>query len=107
MYKDTDFAIQLMEQYPDAKVVLNVRDVDAWYQSCVKTFCPLIESRVMEFLWHFDRSLWQQYNVFIYRMFGNEYFQGSFRKTGKERYKRHVEDVQRYTKEHGREVLEW
>lgn len=96
----------MLEQYPDAKVVLNVRDVDAWHQSCLKTFAPIMDSRFIEVLWHFDRSLWQQYNAFVYRLFG-DYFGGSMRKNGKEKYRQHVEEMKTYTKEHGREVLEW
>lgn len=31
------FYRQLMAEYPDAKVLLSVRDPEAWYQSCLKT----------------------------------------------------------------------
>lgn len=38
-----DFAPQLLEAYPDAKVILTLRDdVNAWYESCMHTVYPFI-----------------------------------------------------------------
>lgn len=35
------FAPELIEAYPEAKVILNYRDTDAWFQSCCNSFFPL------------------------------------------------------------------
>ena len=53
------FAVELLQAYPEAKVILNRRrDVQSWYQSQVKTI---------------DR-LWKTWPETFYRWFNNEFF---------------------------------
>jgi hypothetical protein len=63
------FAAELIQAYPDAKVILNHRDIDAWHRSAVETlvhsnqdwwlFALSCLSREWFWSWHlFDRFLW-------------------------------------------------
>jgi len=45
-----NFYQQLMVQYPDAKVLLTVRDPDAWYDSCRNTIYAMSQKPVMRLL---------------------------------------------------------
>jgi hypothetical protein len=45
-----DFAYELIETYPDAKVILLTRDLDKWYESYMATVgAYLIEVRLIYF----------------------------------------------------------
>ena len=69
------FATEMIEAYPDAKVILNVRkDLSAWHESAIKTIVGVEENRFFWLLtwfcadffwvWHvYERLLW----VFFFR----------------------------------------
>jgi hypothetical protein len=92
------FYKQLMEEYPDAKVLLSVRDPDSWYKSCRDTIYKIshtfpinVARRILSFL-PFSapgavahRLVWEQ--TFDHRFEDKQYALDVFR--------RHIEDVKR------------
>jgi hypothetical protein len=66
------FYQELMAQYPDAKVLLSVRDPDAWYKSAtdtiyrrsqtgfLKSLLPLFMPRLRRFIRMVDTIIWQR-----------------------------------------------
>ena len=50
------FAEELMDAYPDARVILNQRPIDAWYESIVNSVQRIQESWVMWFLMNLDHQ---------------------------------------------------
>ena len=65
-----NFYEQLMAHYPDAKVLLTVRDPDKWYDSCLHTIYAMYHKPVMRFVRRLlppmqrfmamnDRLIWQ------------------------------------------------
>jgi hypothetical protein len=44
------FYAKLLERYPDAKVVLTVRDPDRWYESCLKTIHAISQDLPMRWM---------------------------------------------------------
>lgn len=65
-----NFYEQLMDHYPDAKVLLTVRDPDKWYDSCLNTIYAMYHKPIMRFVRRLlppmqrfmvmnDRLIWQ------------------------------------------------
>lgn len=54
----TYFARELVEMYPDAKVILTERDADSWARSVENTFGAFFTSWWTLFKFHFDWKLW-------------------------------------------------
>src|SRR4051812_24598348 len=48
-----DFYDELLARYPDAKVVLTVRDPEKWYESCTKTIFAISQDAPMRWMGHF------------------------------------------------------
>ena len=48
------FAGNLIAAYPDAKVILTIRDVDAWHKSMMNTVVPAVRSFPLKLLRHVD-----------------------------------------------------
>ena len=51
------FAPELIEAYPDAKVILTNRPVDAWYKSCLGTIRRSMTSPLLYFIGYFDTEV--------------------------------------------------
>jgi len=50
------FAEELVEVYPDAKVILTTRSVESWYSSMMRTVCnPRYYSRLFRLACWFDK----------------------------------------------------
>ena len=88
---------ELMEQYPDAKVLLSVRDPEHWYESTRKTIYPIRNSLLIKMIELFvphmrmmnpviTGSIWQ--GTFDNRFEDKEYAIGV--------YNRHIEEVKAY-----------
>jgi hypothetical protein len=60
------FASDLIEAYPDAKIILNYRkDLDAWHKSFLATFGVLGSSWMFWFMSHFEAQLyWSRRYIF-------------------------------------------
>jgi hypothetical protein len=56
------FAAELIAAYPDAKVILNVRDLDRWHASAVQNLCTAINDTWSVWLCWFHPTLWWMYH---------------------------------------------
>ncbi|RDW64466.1 sulfotransferase family protein [Aspergillus mulundensis] len=85
------FATELINAYPEAKVILNHRDVDAWYES----ICALILPHARGFWYHvlpfFQADMYWavQYTVHCFNMF----FYGDLKRNGKWVYRQHFDTI--------------
>ncbi|KAF2704340.1 hypothetical protein K504DRAFT_507347 [Pleomassaria siparia CBS 279.74] len=75
------FAKELIEAYPEAKVVLTTRDVDSWHASTLKTVDWRANDAELKFVaqWDWGAGLYQP----MLRKFWDVFFKGDFRKYGK------------------------
>jgi len=48
-FPSSAFAEDLIEAYPEAKIILNTRDVDAWYRSATETIGVALNARILSF----------------------------------------------------------
>lgn len=84
-----EFHRELMEAFPEAKVLLNVRDPEGWYDSMVETIWAIQEV----FPWWLPRNVWRIHDDLLW----NSRFRGEFldREATLQRYREHVEEVRR------------
>ncbi|CAK42035.1 sulfotransferase family protein [Aspergillus niger CBS 101883] len=92
------FADELIQAYPEAKVILTVRDVDDWHRSVSKSFTPLLThpllplSTILETLLlsrtRWIRPTWQK----IWKYYFNDDFDANGRKAF-EAHNSHVKDI--------------
>lgn len=95
------FYRQLMAEYPDAKVLLSVRDPEAWYQSCLNTIFKISHSVPVSIVRKLlpwmpfaapgrvaSRMIWEQ-------TFDNRFTDKTF---ALEVFHRHIEEVKQYVK---------
>ncbi|KAH7321806.1 hypothetical protein BKA65DRAFT_540958 [Rhexocercosporidium sp. MPI-PUGE-AT-0058] len=77
------FAKELIEAYPEAKIILSARDVDAWHRSMTLSIDANTHDKVRKFMQLFH-PLTFQYTVFVklYEIF----FRGDFKNQGKNVY---------------------
>lgn len=103
------FACELIRAYPDAKVIVNKRDMEAWHRSMAET----LGSASLFGSW--STALFDPYLFWVKagRDFVMDYMMGDdFARTGRERYMQHyanIEHVLEAEKQAGREreVLRW
>ncbi|KAL0263744.1 hypothetical protein SLS55_002726 [Diplodia seriata] len=76
------FSKELMEAYPDAKVLLTTRDVDSWYQSTLGTVNWRANDPELRMLAKWDWGASQYYPML--HKFWTNFFRGSFEKNGKQ-----------------------
>ena len=97
------FAAELINAYPEAKVILNHRDVDSWYRSSVNAFMGLqswLRSNVQ--IWIHPTLYWDA--RYAYEVF-QPYFHGSFVHHGKWVYEEHSAKVRGLVP--SERLLEW
>ncbi|GKZ70612.1 hypothetical protein AnigIFM50267_006266 [Aspergillus niger] len=92
------FADELIQAYPEAKVILTVRDIDDWHRSVSKSFTPLLThpllplSTILETLLlsrtRWIRPTWQK----IWKYYFNDDFDANGRKAF-EAHNSHVKDI--------------
>lgn len=81
------FAPELIKAYPEAKVILNHRDVDDWYRSFISVIRPLTSGTLWHVLPWFHADLyWQRRFVADAQL---PFFRGSFTSHGKWVYEEH------------------
>lgn len=85
------FARELIEAYPEAKVVLTNRDVDSWHASTMKTVYWRATEPELRWLSHFDWAASMYYPML--RKFFDTFFEGDFPNRGKDVFKRHYAEV--------------
>ena len=93
-----------MDAYPDAKLILTNRDVDAWYTSCEKTLLQARTYWLHSVLQYFDwaTGLVHPLRCKYWRcLFGDD-----FEANGKAAMRAHYSEIRNAAKQRGREVLE-
>lgn len=102
------FAEELMEVYPEAKVVLTGRDVDSWHKSTLPTVYwratdPELRMLSNTYLPFGLSGSWaaQMYYPML-KMFFDTFFEGDFVHKGKDVYRRHYEKCVRLATDEGR-----
>lgn len=87
------FYRELMAHYPDAKVILSIRDADSWYRSASETIYALSKAMPRWLVWVSPRLRVQA--RMIDRLIWDGVFQGRFEDPdfAKEIFRKHIEDV--------------
>ena len=85
------FAPELIEAYPEAKVILTTRDVDSWYASVMKTVDWRANDGELQSLSHVDWAAALYYPML--RKFWDCFFYGDFRTYGKQRFQEHYTEL--------------
>lgn len=85
------FAKELIEAYPEAKVVLTTRDVDSWHASTMKTVYWRVCDWELRWLSHFSWAASMYYPML--KKFFDTFFEGDFEKRGKDVFLRHYDEV--------------
>lgn len=79
------FAEELIEAYPDAKVILTNRPVDAWYKSCIGTIRNSMTSNLLYYMGFFDTEVMGKWTPMTRALFKGV-FDNNFEKNGKQVY---------------------
>ncbi|KAI8631636.1 P-loop containing nucleoside triphosphate hydrolase protein [Xylariaceae sp. FL1651] len=87
------FAKELIEAYPEAKVVLTTRDVNSWHASTMKTVYWRVTDPELRMLSHFSWAAKMYYPML--KKFFDTFFEGDFPNRGKEVFLRHYEEVKK------------
>lgn len=99
------FAQELIATYPDAKVVLSNREVEAWHRSTLITVHGQRVSRLKWFLGWFNIDIWRNNNMCD--MLWDRMFAGDFPRNGKDTFKRHYEQVRLLMRDRPQDLLEY
>lgn len=98
------FATELIAAYPEAKVILNTRDVESWHRSMVATLSTLPSNINYGWLIHFQHRLYWTARSF-YETTYYALFDGDIETNGKEAYEKHSQQVRKATEPE--RLLEW
>ncbi|KAJ5407128.1 hypothetical protein N7465_008412 [Penicillium sp. CMV-2018d] len=85
------FAKELIEAYPNAKVILTTRDVDPWHASVMKTVFWRVSDPEHKFVSNFSWAAGMYYPML--NKFFETFFRGDFPGKGKQVYEDHVAEV--------------
>lgn len=85
------FAKELIEAYPEAKVVLTGRDVDSWHKSTMSTVYWRVTDPELRALSYVNWAAGMYYPML--KKFFDTFFEGDFPNRGKEVFVRHYEEV--------------
>ncbi|KAH7310497.1 P-loop containing nucleoside triphosphate hydrolase protein [Stachybotrys elegans] len=85
------FAKELIEAYPEAKVVLTNRDVNSWHASTMKTVYWRVTDHELRWLSHLDWAASMYYPML--KKFFDTFFEGDFPNKGKDIFNRHYAEV--------------
>lgn len=99
------FAEELMDFYPNAKIILNRRrNVDAWYESMQKTCLQVFSWPMWTLSWFDTRICWLWWNFWLVMQ---GYYNGDFQAHGKRVSEEHYEKLEMKLEAEGREYLDW
>lgn len=98
------FVEELVEAYPDAKVVLTLRDVDDWYRSMQRTIMKQAYSPMATLLGWIDPVCFGEGNRMC-RLGFQGLFRGDFERNGKQAFLDHYDHVRRVVPADN--LLEW
>ncbi|KAL3418034.1 nad dependent epimerase [Phlyctema vagabunda] len=85
------FAEELIEAYPEAKVVMTTRDVHSWHASTMKTVYWRVSDPELRWLSYFSWAAGLYYPML--KKFFDEFFKGDFPGQGKQIFTAHYEHV--------------
>lgn len=85
------FAKELIEAYPNAKVILNTRDIDQWHSSVTKTVYWRVSDPEHKFLANFSWAAGMYYPML--NKFFETFFRGDFVNKGKQVYREHAAEI--------------
>ncbi|CAG8889157.1 unnamed protein product [Penicillium nalgiovense] len=85
------FAKELIEAYPNAKVILTTRDVDPWHASVMKTVYWRVSDPEHKFVSNFSWAAGMYYPML--NKFFETFFRGDFPGKGKQVYEDHVAEI--------------
>ncbi|KKA28573.1 hypothetical protein TD95_002916 [Thielaviopsis punctulata] len=85
------FAKELIEAYPEAKVVMTTRDVDSWHASTMRTVYWRVTDPELRWLSYFNWAAGMYYPML--KKFFDTFFRGDFPNQGKEVFLQHYEEV--------------
>ena len=85
------FARELIEAYPEAKVILTNRDVHSWHASTMKTVYWRATDSHLRWLSHFSWAASMYYPML--KKFFDTFFEGDFPNRGKDIFLRHYDEV--------------
>lgn len=86
------FAKELIEAYPEAKVVLTNRDVDSWHASTLRTVYWRVTDPELKALARINSWAAGMYQPMLQKFF-DTFFRGDFPNQGKDVFLRHYEEV--------------
>ncbi|KAI0975921.1 P-loop containing nucleoside triphosphate hydrolase protein [Xylaria arbuscula] len=87
------FAKELIEAYPEAKVVLTTRDVDSWHASTMKTVYWRVTDPELRWLSNFSWAAKMYYPML--KKFFDTFFEGDFANRGKDVFTKHYAEVKK------------
>ncbi|KAI1296421.1 P-loop containing nucleoside triphosphate hydrolase protein [Xylaria venustula] len=87
------FAKELIEAYPEAKVVLTTRDVDSWHASTMKTVYWRVTDPELRWLSNFSWAAKMYYPML--KKFFDTFFEGDFPNRGKDVFTKHYAEVKK------------
>ncbi|KAI0538430.1 P-loop containing nucleoside triphosphate hydrolase protein [Xylaria digitata] len=87
------FAKELIEAYPEAKVVMTTRDVDSWHASTMKTVYWRVTDPELRMLSHFSWAAKMYYPML--KKFFDTFFEGDFPNRGKDVFTKHYAEVRK------------
>ena len=85
------FAEELIQAYPEAKVLVTTRDVDSWHESTMKTVNWRANDPELYWLSHFDWAAGLYYPML--RRFWDCFFYGDFEVFGKKRFEEYYDGL--------------
>lgn len=85
------FAKELVEAYPEAKVILTTREINSWHASTMKTVYWRVTDYQIQWLQYFSWGAGFYYPML--KKFFDAFFEGDFEGKGKEIYQRHYDEV--------------
>ena len=89
------FSEELIAAYPDAKVILSLRDIDSWYNSMIKTVVLARRSKVLGFLQPLDSLLLSHWYPML-KVMWSAWLEGKdFEEMGKQKFREQYELVRR------------
>ncbi|KAL5342737.1 hypothetical protein BJX70DRAFT_355659 [Aspergillus crustosus] len=99
------FAPELINAYPEAKVILNYRDVDSWYESLTALILPHAQGFWYNVLpWFSAEMYWAvQYTVHCF----NKFFYDSLERNGKWVYEQHSAQIKGLVADQPGRLLVW
>ncbi|KAL4936043.1 hypothetical protein BDV06DRAFT_205770 [Aspergillus oleicola] len=99
------FATELIEAYPEAKVILNHRDVDSWYESITALILPHARGFWYHVLPWFQADMYWavQYTIHCFNM----HFYGNLERNGKWVYRQHSATIRGALADEPDRLLVW